>query len=122
LSNTVFERYGGFASVRKVVSDFYDRVLESPDLLPYFERIDMRRLIDHQTRFIASTMGGPASYSDEHLRRIHAPMHITHDHFAELAGLLRETLEDLDYAKADVELVMREVMRREPSIVAGAGR
>jgi hemoglobin len=40
LSNTVFERYGGFASVRKVVSDFYDRVLESPDLLPYFERIE----------------------------------------------------------------------------------
>jgi hemoglobin len=40
---------GGFAKVRLLVSEFYDRVLDSDTLAPYFDGIDMRRLIDHQT-------------------------------------------------------------------------
>jgi hypothetical protein len=46
---TVFERCGGFASVRKVISTFYDKILDSTVLSGYFADVDMRRLIDHQT-------------------------------------------------------------------------
>ena len=58
-AETMFERYGGFARVSRVVSSFYERVLESPSLAPYFAGIDMRRQIDHQTKFIASIRAGP---------------------------------------------------------------
>ena len=93
LPDSIFIRYGGFASVSRVVSDFYGRVSDSKVLTPYFEGIDMARLIDHQTKFIATLMGGPASYSDEHIERVHAHMGITDEAFREAALLLRETLE-----------------------------
>jgi hemoglobin len=62
VAQSLFEKYGGFAQISKVVMVFYDKVLD-PDLVgPFFDNIDMRRQIDHQTQFIASVMGGPASY------------------------------------------------------------
>jgi hemoglobin len=118
VSASIYDRYGGFAAVRKVVSSFYDRCLDSQVIGHRFESVDMVRLIDHQSRFIATVMGGPASYTDEHLRRIHAHLAISHAEFAEMAALLGETLEDQGYADADVSAVIAEIRRREGSVVA----
>ncbi|MGE0745723.1 MAG: group 1 truncated hemoglobin [Rhodospirillales bacterium] len=118
MASTVFERCGGFATVRRVVSAFYDRVLDSPTLSPHFEAIEMKTLIDHQTKFIASVMGGPASFSDEALKRAHARLGISRAEFEEIVGLLRETLEDFDVSAGDVAQVIGEVRRREPVIVS----
>ena len=107
---TVFERYGGFAKVSRVVSSFYDRVLDSPLLAPYFAGVEMRRLIDHQTKFIATLMGGPASYTDEHLARVHASLGIDDRAFEEITDLLRETLEDFDFDESDIALVYGEMV------------
>jgi hemoglobin len=117
-TETMFERYGGFAKVSRIVSSFYDRVLDSPLLAPYFHGIEMRRLIDHQTKFMVSVMGGPASYTDEHLSRVHAHLGIDDAAFNEVAALLRETLEDHDYDEGDIAVVIGEIVRRRPLIVA----
>lgn len=118
MARTIFERYGGFAQVSRVVMSFYDRVLDSPIAGPYFAETDMRRLIDHQTRFIATVMGGPASYSNDHLERVHARLGITEDAFLEVADLLKETLEDFDFADDDVQEVIDEIMSRKNFIVS----
>lgn len=117
MPGSIFERYGGFAKIRRVVSDFYDLVLDSDLIAHHFESIDMAPLIDHQTRFIASVTGGPASYSDEHLKRVHERFAITRAEFLEMAALLGEALEDNGFAEADVATVINEVRRREPAIV-----
>ena len=114
----MFDRYGGFATVRRIVSAFYDKVLESPELAAHFEDVEMRRLVDHQAKFISSLLGGPASFTDEHLRRVHARRGITTGEFRELVGLLRETLEDFDFANEDIANVIDAVRRREGVIVA----
>jgi hemoglobin len=114
---TIFERYGGFAKVSRVVSSFYDRVLESPLLAPYFATIDMRRQIDHQTKFIASLMGGPASFTSEHLARVHAKLHIDDEAFDEITELLRETLEDFDFDESDIATVYGEIVSYRSVIV-----
>jgi hemoglobin len=119
---TAFERAGGFAKLRQVVADLYDRALESEALAHHFADIDMRVLIDHQTKFIASLMGGPASFTDEALRRAHVRLNITRDEFAAMAELLRETLEDHDFQPADVDFVIGEFRRREACIVTQGGR
>lgn len=121
MSDTIFERYGGFSSVRKIVSEFYDRILASENLQPYFANIDMRILIDHQTKFIAAVMDGPASFSDDALRRAHMRLSISREDFREMADILRETLEDFDFDEADVDLICSEVTKREPIIVANSG-
>lgn len=118
MAQTIFERCGGFASVRKIVSAFYDKVLDSPVLQKHFAGIDMRTLLDHQTKFIAYIMGDPASYSDEALRKAHAHLGITASEFGEMARLLGNTLEEFDLDSAAVEHVMKEIARREPLIVA----
>ncbi len=117
MTTTVFERCGGFANVRKVISAFYDKLLDSEMLSGYFAHVDMRRLIDHQTKFISSIMGGPASFSDDMLRRAHAKLGLSHEDLMEMGALLRETLEEFDFEQADIEHVCNEVMKRENLVV-----
>ncbi|HSG15176.1 MAG TPA: group 1 truncated hemoglobin [Anaerolineae bacterium] len=118
MKSTIFERYGGFASVSRVVMSFYEKMLDSPDTSPYFANIDMKRLIDHQTKFIAAMMGGPASYTNEHLERVHAHLGITEDAFLESLLLMRETLEDHNFADEDIRAVEQEMMDRKNYVVA----
>lgn len=119
MSLSIFERYGGFAVVSKVVSDFYRRVTDSPILAEYFDGIDMRRLIDHQTKFIAQLMGGPASFTNEHLARVHSHLGVTERAFKEMTVLLRETLEDFEFEESDISIVHGEVLARKPFVVTG---
>lgn len=116
---TIFERNGGFAVIRKVVSAFYDRVLASPDLGRHFVDVDMRGLINHQTQFISFVMGGPGtSYTDDALLRVHAPLHISAAEFEEMRMLLRETLEDHGFSDEDVQSVDAAVDARRSAVVA----
>lgn len=118
MRQTIFERYGGFAKVSKVVLSFYDKILNSPLLAPYFAKTDMKRLIDHQTKFISSLMGGPASYTSEHLERVHAHLGITEDAFKESLSLMKETLEDHEFKDEDVRTVADAMNTQKNHIVA----
>ena len=118
MAQSIFQRYGGFASISRVVSAFYDKALESPLLSPYFADSDMRKLIDHQTKFISALMGGPASYSDEELERVHRHLDITERDFEEMVMLLKETLEDFDFEMSDIAAVQGEITRRKRYIVS----
>ena len=119
MASTLFERCGGFASVRRIVSAFYDRVLGSPQLSRYFERVDMATLIDHQTKFVSFVMGGPASVFDQTLERVHAPLGISRAEFEECIGFLREALEEFELDRTDNARIEAELRRREPLIVHG---
>ncbi|MBT5051377.1 MAG: group 1 truncated hemoglobin [Rhodospirillaceae bacterium] len=117
MTQSMFHRYGGFASVSKVVSAFYDKALDSPLLAPYFENVEMSKQIEHQTKFIASLMGGPASYSNEELERVHSRLNINEAEFQEMVALLKETLEDFDFDDTDIGAVQSEMMSRKRFIV-----
>jgi hemoglobin len=117
MARTMFERYGGFANVSRVVSSFYDKILDSPVTSPYFAQTDMKRLVDHQTKFVAHLMGGPASYSSEHLTSVHSNRGISEEAFAEAMDLLSETLEDFDFEPADIRQVEAEMLARKPYVV-----
>lgn len=113
----LFERVGGFGAVSRVVSDFYDRVLDSDVLAPWFENAEMRTLVDHQTKFVASLMGGPVAYSDETLRRVHARLGIDRGAFDEMKRLLADALRAHGVPEADGAAVLREIERCAPLIV-----
>lgn len=119
---TLFERVGGFGTLSKVVLDFYDRVLDDEALAPYFADVDMRGLIDHQTKFIAYLMDGPASYTDEHLRLAHARLGIDLAAFDRMIRLMRTTLADFGLRDRDIEVVVGRMRSRQDVIVAAAHR
>ncbi len=114
---SIFERAGGMRTVSRIISTFYDRVLDSPGLVHYFDGVDMRRLIDHQTKFIASVMGGPASFTDEHIARVHAHLGIDGASFEEAVLILRDSMEDNGMNETDIGEVMSNVRARKPLVV-----
>lgn len=114
---TIYERCGGFSTVRKIVSDFYDRVLDEDRLAPHFADIEMSRLIDHQTKFVSFLLGGPASYSDDHLQRMHSHMSITLEEFDLVVDVMLETLGDHGLGNEDRATVEQQLRQRESLIV-----
>jgi hemoglobin len=119
MKRTIFEKYGGFSSVSRVVMSFYDKMLDSSVTSPFFDGIDMKRLIDHQTKFIATVMGGPASYTKEQIERVHLHLGITEPAFKESMELLRETLEDFDLLDGDIDQVIDEMNSYKHEVVKG---
>jgi hemoglobin len=120
MHGSVFEQLGGFARVRLMVSAFYDKVLTSPRLGPHFQHIDVRRLIDHQTKFTSAMMGGPASFTDEQIARAHQRLGITDAEFDEMGELFRETLEDFGVEEADVSRLHAHVLSMRQHVVGSA--
>lgn len=114
----MFERYGGFAKISQIVSSFYDKLLDSPIAGGYFDGTDMKKLIDHQTKFIASVMGGPASYTNDALERAHSHLKIDQEAFNEVAVLLKETLEDFGVDDSDVAAVHRDILSRSRFVIS----
>ncbi|OWU68043.1 group I truncated hemoglobin [Marinibacterium profundimaris] len=114
---SLFTRYGGISGLRSVIMMFYDAVLDSEVIGHFFDDVDMGRLIDHQTRFFAMLMGGPADFSNDRLARAHAHLDLTHAHFDEVRRLLAETLDAAGFAPADRDIVMAEVEARRSVIV-----
>jgi hemoglobin len=106
MDRTLFEKCGGFAVVSKIVLDLYERLLEDDDLGPFFDNVEMRRIVDHQTKFLASLMGGPASYTDEQIRRLHDHLAIGPAHFDRLSAILAQTLRDHGMSEEDVAHVV----------------
>ena len=103
---TLYDKYGGFATVSKLVQLFYEKISESEELAPYFEGVDIQQLMDHQTKFFSDILGGPVKYTGNELKVVHSAMGITKDAFAEVAELLEETLEDMGVEEDDIETIM----------------
>lgn len=117
MAQSLFEKYGGFAEVRKIVSSFYDEILDDPLLQRHFVGINMRLLIEHQTKMISSILGGPAHVSNEELARAHRRFAITEEDYVRLCEILEETLDDARFEPADRDQVVRHVQQLRSFIV-----
>lgn len=106
MEKTLFEKYGGFSTVSKIVLTFYDRMIEDDTVGPFFDDIDLSKLIDHQNKFISSLMGGPATFSDDHIERAHRHLTIENHHFDRLKEIVEETLADFNVEAADIETIL----------------
>lgn len=119
MGKTLYDKYGGFKTISRIVMSFYEKALDSEQIGDYFEAVDMARLIDHQTKFISSLLGGPAAYTDDRLRKVHEHLKLSHEDFDEMSALLRETLLEHGFDRGDVDLVIKEIEARRGPILAG---
>lgn len=117
MAEPIFERYGGFATINKIVDRLYEKALSSPEVAPYFAQTQMMRLVDHQTKFVATVMGGPISYSDKQLAQIHGHMGIDQAAFDAVVGSLEETLSEFGVTRADQRLILSDFAAKAPLIV-----
>lgn len=117
MPTTLFDKYGGFSVVSKIVLDLYDRLLDDDDIGPFFDEIDMARIVDHQTKFVSSLMGGPASYTDDQIQKMHARLTIADQHFDQLKQILRETMIDHGISAEDAASVVAAFEARRTLVV-----
>ena len=106
MGKTLYDKYGGFSTVSRIVMSLYDKLLDDDDIGPFFDDVDMPRLIDHQTKFVSSLMGGPASFSDTHIAMAHRHMSIHGAHFDRLKDLIEETLNEFELEDPDIAEVL----------------
>ena len=103
--SSTFQKYGGFSAVSRVVMSFYEKVLDSDIVGHHFEDVDMPRLMDHQTKFVASLMGGPAAMDDGRLEHVHRHLDISNEEFDEIVSLLGAVMERHGVAAGDIQAV-----------------
>ncbi|MGE2833238.1 group I truncated hemoglobin [Mycobacterium sp. SMC-4] len=114
---SIFDQIGGSAAVTAAVDDFYRRVVADPDLTPYFDGVDMRRLKSHQRSFIAAAIGGPDLYLGRSMRDSHAPLNIGSEHFDRVVTHLGDTLADLGVDTAIVDAIGQKLAPLKAEIV-----
>jgi hemoglobin len=119
-SETLFEKYGGFASVFPIVNAFYDSVLDSEIVSYMFDDVDMEKLIEHQTIFISELMGGPGNYDDRQLIAAHRNLNINEEEWDEVVTILVTTLQDFSVDEADINALAEKIVLKKPMIVTAA--
>lgn len=92
--------------------------METPELSGYFAKVDMRGLVDHQTRFVASVIGGPNSHSDEDLRQAHAHVGVGGRSFDLMLSLLGETLVDSGIEQSHADQIISILNSKRDLIVS----
>jgi hemoglobin len=91
----IYDAIGGAPALAAAVEDFYARLLADPELMGYFEGVDLDRLKAHQRSFLAAAIGGSEIYAGRPMKEAHAPLAITQKHFDRVVGHLVDTLTEL---------------------------
>lgn len=95
----------------------YERLLDDDDVGPYFDDVDMPKLMDHQTKFVSALMGGPASFSDAHIERAHQHLIVRDADFDRLKELVDATLSDFNLQRVDIDTVLKSFEDRRSLLV-----
>lgn len=103
---SLFEKYGGFATVSKVVSELYDELERDAVTAPYFANSDIRALMDHQVKFLSQVLGGPQQYTGKAMNAAHTGLKISEAAFGKVAETVQFLLEDNGVEDEDVAHIM----------------
>ena len=106
---TLFERLGGMVSIEVAVDEFYDRVVGDPELAPFFDRADLRRVRAHQKEFLATALGRRRGYDGISLAEAHRHIAIDDHHVDLVAGHLAAALAGLGVSPALIDEVVAAV-------------
>lgn len=117
MEDTIYRKYGGFSKISRVVLTLYDRILDDDTIGPYFDEVDMNRIVDHQTKFISSLLGGPASYTDDQIQKMHSHLSIGPEEFEALVEILRDVLAEHGFEEEDIETVVNAFGGRRDLVV-----
>ena len=103
---SLFEKYGGFDTVSKIVSELYDELEKNEITAPYFENSNIRALMDHQVKFLSQVLGGPQQYSGKAMNAAHTGLKITEEAFFEVANTVQVILDESGVESEDIDHII----------------
>ncbi|MET3289179.1 UNVERIFIED_CONTAM: hemoglobin [Brevibacillus sp. OAP136] len=104
-----YEKYGGEATIAKVVDYFYDLVLADETVNQFFANTDMEKQRKHQTKFISFALGGPNQYTGHSMAKVHEGMNLQPNHFDAIVTHLRAALSHFGVAEEDISEALAKV-------------
>ncbi len=114
-TRSLFNRLGGAMGVAKIIDEMYQRVLNDPELAPFFENVSMDRLRHMQFQFISSALDGPVVYTGAELNAIHRGRGITAHHFALFCGHFAKAIEKHGATPRDVDDALGRLALHSPT-------
>ncbi len=106
----LYDRIGGDKAMEVAVDLFYRKVLGDDLVSQFFEGVDIAGLRLKQKSFLAMAFGGPYQYTSLDLRKAHGrlaqDMGLNDQHFDRVAGILKETLEELQIPAKEIEEIL----------------
>ena len=89
---SLFERFGGRATLERVHIIFYEKLYAHPWLSGFFAGINQKLIENQQSDFFSQLTGGPKNYSGRMPQHAHAHIFISEDLFLVRHELLRDSL------------------------------
>lgn len=117
MSQTLFDKYGGDATVDALVTKFYEGVLANDTIKHFFENTDMAKLKNHQKAFVALALGSPNPYTGRNMKEAHAGMGLTDDHFDAVVDELTEAMDSLGVSEDDITTVIGNIEKLRGDII-----
>lgn len=109
MTSSLYERIGGAKAVEAAVDIFYNKIQNDPDLLPFFDGVDMQRQRRMQEKFLSFAFGSPNKYSGRAMRAAHerpVKVGLNENHFDKVAQHLQRTLLELNVPYELIQEVM----------------
>lgn len=106
---TMYEKLGGEAGVEAFVIAFYVRVMNDPQLAPFFRNTSLDKLHAMQKEFFTMALGGPVSYSGCPLGHVHHGRGITSRHFRHFVDHMLATLEDQGVSDSEAQEIINHI-------------
>lgn len=104
--NSLYQKLGGKAALEAVVDAFYVKVLADKRIKDIFADVNMDKQAKRQKAFLAAAFGGPVAWTGKDMRKAHADLKLTEEHFNAVAENLQKTLEDFKVKKELIDQVM----------------
>lgn len=98
---SLYDRIGGKEAVAGLLVAFYGRVLDDPELRPFFENVPLDKLRAMQAEFFSAALDGPIRYRGRPISAVHAGLGIQPRHVRRFLEHLLETLEGTGLSEQD---------------------
>jgi hemoglobin len=115
---SIYESIGGEPALAAVVDDFYVRVLADPQLVGFFDGVNMPKLKGRQVEFFAAALGGPDFYQGGSMRQVHAGRGISQADFDRVAFHLTAALAEAGVPAVTIAQIAAAVTPLADDIVA----
>jgi len=118
--SSLYERIGGEKAIDSMVVSCYERVLQDPELAPFFLDTPIDKLRHMQKEFFSSALGGPIRYTGRPVLHAHQGLGITRHHFQRFAEHLLDTLGGFPLSDQDRYDIIARVNTYQDDVVIGS--
>ena len=104
--DSLYQKLGGKPAMEAAVDAFYVKVLADDRVKHFFDNVSMDKQRRKQKEFLSAAFGGPLPWTGKDMRKAHAGMGLTEEHFNAIAENLVNTLKDLKISQDIIDQVV----------------